>query len=359
MNHEFMRIPRVQRLEYLRAFLTSFSNGNLDEEEATKAIQREMAYFELEKAKALGRKRPRESKGTSTLPECLKMARHLALIDRFHRLTADAACALDPKQSRAFLLGRIWQCYPRFRQLLLLVRNSGQLDLPFYARGDAFRQEMRSQDDLEFDHLTVQTVRDLATQLELVNWYPTEDRRQIIYPVACVTTFTEIVALAGLPIATETYAQQCCHHCGLDLNLLTIRNDHYELSGGIALDVQGYLIMQTGSDQVFVKNHEVPLERFEQVLWKEYLGLSDMRPYFPVLYPNLRNWVCATLRISDRLFDRLLLSLIREPQRLIIYPSGGVLNYAANLAHLGKFLPPKTSQGNFIVYLKMDRKGAT
>ena len=359
MNHEFMRIPRVQRLEYLKAFLTSFSDGNLDEEQARKAIQREMVYFEVEKAKALGRKRPREAKGTSTLPECLKMARHLALIDRFHRLTADAACVLDTTQSRAFLLGRMWQCYPRFRQLVLLVRDSGQLDLPFYARGDAFRQEMRSQDGLELDHLTVQTVRDLATQLELVNWYPTENRRQIIYPAACVASFAEIVALVGLPVIAETYAQQCCHHCGLDLNLLTIRDDHYELSGGIALGSSGYLIIDAGSDQVFVKDHEVTREGFEQTLWKEYLGLSDMRPYFPVLYPNLRNRVCATLRISDRIFDRLLLSLIQEPQRLIIYPSGGVLNYAANLAHLGKFLHPKTSQGNFIVYLKMDRKGAT
>lgn len=358
MSPEFMRVPRVQRLEYLRAFLASFSSGGYHEELATKAIQKEIAYFEVEKAKALGRKRPRESKGTSTLPECLKMARHLGLIDRYHRLTADAAQALDTRQSRAFFLGRMWQSYPRFRQLVFLVRDSGQLRLPFYARGEAFRQEVSSLAGFELDHLTMQTVRDLATQLDLVNWYPTEDRHQVIYPVACVATFTEIFALAGLPVAKETYAQQCRHCSAVDLKLLTVRDEHYEFSADIHPGAEGYMITQTEFDQVSVKDHRVAPEHFEQVLWREYLGLSDMRASFPVLYPNLRNRVCANLRISDRLFDRLLVSLIQEPQRLNILPSGGVLNYAANLAHLGKFLPPGTSQGNFIVYLKMDRKGA-
>ena len=358
MSREFARVPRVQRLEYLRAFLTSFSGGTLDEEQATKAIQREIAHFEVEKAKALGRKRPRESKGTSTLPECLKMAMHLALVDRYHRLTADATRALDPSQSRSLLLERMWQSYPRFRQLILLARDKGQLDLPFYARGEAFRQEVGSLDGFAFDHLTMQTVRDLATQLDLLNWYPTEDRRQVIYPVACVVTLSEAVALAGLPVAQATYAQQCRHQTGVDLSLLTVRDAHYGLSPNIQPDTQGYLIMQTATDRVFVKDHKTSLQDFEQALWREYLDLSNMRPSFPVLYPNLRNRVCGSLRISDRLFDRLVVSLIQEPRRLNIYPSGGVLSYAANLAHIGKFLPPKTLQGNFIIYLKMDRKGA-
>jgi hypothetical protein len=359
MGREYLRVPLVQRLEYLYAFLGSLMKGKFDEQQAQKAIQKQIHYLEIEKAKALGRKRPQMRKGTSTLQECLKLARHLGLIDRFRRLTSDATRALDADHRRPFLVGRMWQTYPRFRQVILSVRDAGQLDLPFYARGKEFSQEANSLYGFEFDRLTLETIRTLATQLELINWYPTETRRQIIYPVACVTTLKEIISLAGFPVKQESYAQQCIHRTALDLNLLTVREDGYKAQAHIELRVKGYCILQTQSDQVFIRDHNVSPYDFEQVLWREYLGLSSMRPRFPVVYPNLRNRVCTALHISDRVFDRHLLSLIQEPQRLNIYPSGGVLNYAANLAHLGKFLPPKTSQGNFIIYLKIDRKGAT
>jgi hypothetical protein len=84
-----------------------------------------------------------------------------------------------------------------------------------------------------------------------------------------------------------------------------------------------------------------------------------MIPMSPVLYPSLRNQVCAAQRISDQAFDRHLIALIRQPKRLKIHPSDGTLNYAANLAHIGKFLPPQTSEGNFIVYLKLERRQAS
>ncbi len=230
------------------------------------------------------------------------------------------------------------------------------MDLPFYAWGDTFGQEAGPLYGLEFDRLTFETIRGLATQLRLINWYPTEDKRHIVYPVVSLAMFSEIISLVGLPVEQETFAQQCCHQVALDLHLLAVREGRYEAHAHMGLKTQGYLILQTDSDQVFIRDHDVSPEDFEQVLWREYLGLSSMRPRFPVLYPNLRNRVCAALHISDPAFDRHLLSLIREPQRLNIYPSGGVLNYAANLAHLGKFLPPKTFQGNFIIYLKIDRR---
>jgi hypothetical protein len=351
-------VPCVQRLEYLVAFLESYKNNGFDEKRAQKAIQQQIHYFEIEKAKALGRQRPQMRKGTSTLQECLKLARHLGLIDRFKRLTPDAAQVLDSGQRRLFVLERMWQTYPRFRQVVLAARDAEQVDLPFYAWGDTFRQEAGPLYKLEFDRLTFETIRDLATQLRLINWYPTEEKRQIVYPVVSVARFSEIISLVGLPIEQETFAQQCRHQTALGLNILAVRESRYEAQAHMELKTQGYLILQTDSDQVFIRDHDVSPEDFEQVLWREYLGLSSMRSRFPVLYPNLRNRICAAIRISDRVFDRHLLSLIREPQRLNIYPSGGVLNYAANLAHLGKFLPPKTSQGNFIVYLKIDRRSS-
>jgi len=358
MSRTYLRVPRVRRLEYLEALLNSYSDNEFDEKRAQKAIQQQIHDFEVEKAQALGRQRPRTRKGTSTLQECLTLARHLGLIDRFKGLMPDAARVLDSGQSRPFLLERMWQAYALFRQVVLAVRDAEQLDLPFYAWGDTFRQEAGPLYGFEFDRLTFEAIRDLATQLELINWYPTEKKRQIVYPVASVATFTEIICLSGLPVEQETFAQQCCHQTVLDLNILAVRDGRYEAQAYMELKAQEYLILQTDSDQVFIRDHHVSPEDFEQALWREYLSLSSMRPRFPVLYPNLRNQVCAVLRISDRVFDSHLLSLIREPRRLNIYPSGGMLNYAANLAHLGKFLPPKTSQGNFIIYLKIDRKSA-
>jgi len=359
MSRTYLRVPCVQRLEYLVAFLDSYRNNEFDEKQAQAAIQQQIHYFEVEKAKALGRQRPRMRKGTSTVQECLKLARHLGLIDRFKRLTSDAARVLDSGQRRLFVLERMWQTYPRFRQVVLAARDAEQVDLPFYAWGDTFRQEAGPLYGLEFDRLTFETIRGLATQLRLINWYPTEEKRQIVYPVASVATFTEVISLIRLSVKQETFAQQCLHQTALDLNLLIVRNNLYEAQAHRELKMQGYLILQTESDQVFIRDHHVSPEDFEQVLWREYLSLSGMRLRSPVLYPDLRNQVCAVLRISDQVFDNHLLSLIREPRRLNIYPSGGMLNYAANLAHLGKFLPPKTSQGNFIVYLKLDRRSAS
>jgi hypothetical protein len=252
----------------------------------------------------------------------------------------------------------MWQTYPRFRQVVLTARDVEQLNLPFY-NWDIVRQESGDLYNLELDRLNFEAIRGLATQLDLINWYPIEEKRQIVYPVASVATFTEIMCLSGLPIKQETFAQRCLHQTALDLNLLAIRNDRYEFQAHAESEVHGYLSLQTDSDRVFIRDYNVSSEVFEQMLWQEYLGLANMRPRFPVLYPNLRNHVCAALRISDRVFNQHLLSLIRQPQRLNIYPSGGVLNYAANLAHLGKFLPPQTSQGNFIIYLKIDRRSAS
>lgn len=356
MSNTHLRVPRVQRLEYLSALLESYENNEFDEDRAQKAIQRLIHYFEVEKAKALGRQRPRTRKGTSTLQECLKLASDLGLIDRFKRLKPEARRVIDPRYGRLFLLERIWQAYPRFRKVVLETRDVEQLDLPFYAWGDTFRQQASPIYGFEFDRLTFEAIRDLATQLRLINWYPTEEKRQIVYSVVSVATFTEIFSLAGLPIEQATFAQKCLHQTALDLNLLAVRDGRYEAQAQIELHTQRYIILRTESDQVFIRDHDISTEDFEQALWREYLDLSAMRPRFPILYPNLRNRVCAALRISDQIFDHHLLSLIRQPQRLNVYPSGGVLNYAANLAHLGKFLPPKTAQDNFIIYLKIDRR---
>ena len=352
----YLRLPRVRRLEYLIAFLESFENNEFDEDRAHEAIQQKIHFFEVEKAKSLGRQRPQMRKGAYTLKECLRLSRGLGLVDRFKRLTSKAMRVLDSDQRRSFLLEQMWQVYPRFRQVVLTVRNAEQLDLPFY-NWDTFRQEGGNLYGLEFDRLNFEIVRDLATQLGLINWYPTEEKpkRQIVYPVGSVATFSEIISLAGLTVEQETFAQQCRHQTALDLNILAVWDSRYEVQVHLEFKDRGYLVLQTDSDQVFIRDHHISIGEFEQSLWKEYLGLSNMRPRFPVLYPNLRNQVCAALRISDQVFDRHLRSLTQQPRRLNIYSSGGILSHK-DLAHLVKFLPAKTPQGQFIVYLKIERR---
>jgi hypothetical protein len=279
----------------------------------------------------------------------------LGLIDQFKRLTSEAALVLDSVQRRHFLLERMWQVYPRFRQVVLTARDNERLDLPFY-NWDSARQKGGDLYKLDLDRLSFEAIRDLATDLDFINWYPTEEKRQIVYPVACVATLTEIFCLAGMPVEQQTFAQQCIHQTAIDLNLLTVKDGHYEAQAYASPRDQGYLTLQTDVAQVFIRDHDVSSSDFEQVLWQEYLGLSDMRPRFPILYSNLRNQVCAARRISDHTFDRHLLSLVQQSHRLNIYPSGGVLSYAANLAHIGKFLPPQTGQGDFIIYLKIERR---
>ena len=65
MSREYLRVPLVQRFEYLAAFLNSYRKVEFDEEQARIAVQRQINLVEVEKAKALGRKRPRMREGTS------------------------------------------------------------------------------------------------------------------------------------------------------------------------------------------------------------------------------------------------------------------------------------------------------
>ena len=355
MAKTYLSIPRLHRLEYLEALLRSYDSDEFDETRAKQAIQREIQEFEQKKAKALRRQRPRVSTGAGTLKECLDLARNLDLIDRNKRLKPKAAQVLDPAQRRHFLLQGLWQIYPRFSQIVLTVRDAGQLDLPFY-NWDDYRRQDGDLHGLNMDRKNFEITRDFATQLGLINWYPTESSRQIVYSAACVATYSEIIWMVGSPVDQVTSSHHCRRVVALETGVLTAHENKYQfqrVSGPVPPE---YLVLQTDTDSVFIQDHQVTSADFEQTLWREYLRLADMVPMSPVLYPSLRNQVCAELRISDQAFNSYLFSLIRQPQRLNIYPSDGTLSYAANLAHIGKLLPPQTSEGNFIVYLKIERR---
>lgn len=354
MTHTYLSVPRLHRLEYLDALLNSYDGETYNETHARQAIKHEIQEYEQKKAQALRRQRPRTSEGASTLAECLEMALHLDLIDRKKHLKPKASLVLDPARRRPFLLQSLWQIYPRFSQVVMTVRNAGQLDLPFY-NWDEFRRQGDNLHGLDMDRKNFEIMRDFATQLGLINWYPTENSRQVVYPTACVATRSELICLAGSPFNQESATHNCLYTVALEAGVLSIYKDNYQVSMNPNPLSQEYLNLQIGSDQIYIKDHNVVLTDFEQSLWQEYLSLSGMIPMSPVLYPSLRNRVCSALALSDQVFDHQLFLLIKNPQRLDIHPSDGTLNYSAHLAHIGKFLPPQTSEGNFIVYLKIDR----
>lgn len=358
MAKTYLSIPRLHRLEYLEALLRSYDGDEFHETRARQAIQHEIQEFEQKKAKALRRQRPRVSAGSRTLKACLDLAFNLDLIDRDRRLKPKAAQVLDSAQQRRFLLQGIWQIYPRFSQIVLAARDAGQLDLPFY-NWDEYRKQGGDLHGLDMDRKNFEIIRDFATQLGLINWYPTENSRQIVYLVACVATHAEMLWMVGSPADRATSSHHCRHIVAMETSFLAVHENHYRVKEGSKPTPPEYLVFQTDIDLIFIKDHQVTPADFEQTLWREYLKLADMTSMSPVLYPSLRNRVCAELRISDQTFDRHLISLIRQPQRLNIHPSDGTLSYAANLAHIGKFLPPQTSEGNFIVYLKIERRSTS
>lgn len=359
MSHTYLRVPRVHRLEYLDALLHSYNGDDFDEAQARQAIQREIQDFESKKAKALRRQRPRQIEGRHTLEECLELAMQLNLLDRNRRLRPKAAQVLDPAQRRSVLLQSLWQAYPRFGQIVLRIRDNGPLELPLY-NWDDYRKAGKDLHGLDMDRRNFETIRDFSTQLGLVNWYPTENSHQVTYPTACVATQAEIMFIVDDPAKSYSLPHDCQQTIRVATGLPKVEAGGYSTVGNSIPDSrsEAYLVLQTDSERVFIIDHSVTQAEFEQTLWREYLRIADMIPMSPVLYPTLRNQVCAALQITDKIFDRQLTSLIRGPQRLNIHPSDGTLNYSANLAHLGKFLPPQTSEGNFIVYLKLERRSS-
>ena len=358
MTNTYLSVPRFHRLEYLYALLNSYEGESYDHVRALQAVQREIQEYEQKKARALRRQRPRISEGTSTLAECLEIALHLDLIDKEKRLKRKAALVIDPNRRRPFLIQSLWETYPRFSQVVMAARNSGKLNLPFYDWDD-FRKQGGDLHGLDMDRKNFEIMRDFATQLGLINWCPTETSQQIVYPTACVATRSELICIAGSPIGPNTSAHNCFQKVAQEAGLLTIVEERYSVSIDVNLFSHEYINLPIGPDQVYIKDHVVALPDFEQIIWREYLGLANMVPMSPVLYPSLRNRVCEDLAISDQVFDQQLFTLIKKPQRLYIHPSDGTLSYAAHLAHIGKFLPPQTSEGNFIVYLKIERRNAS
>ena len=163
---------------------------------------------------------------------------------------------------------------------------------------------------------------DLATQLGLVNWYvenKTPDSRTWVVYLTCSIAIVQPNSLEEASSVEE-----------LSVNL--------------------------GQERWNIRFGNPTHEEFREVLWRNYLELTKYIARKPVFYSNLRSRVCYSLRISDAVFDNYAQKIMSGDSKFRLVGAGGTLPFNRDSASLLKSIPPKTDRGEYVVYLKMDRR---
>jgi len=374
----YKALRRVSRLDYLFVVLRSAQAG-YDRESAKVSIQKIQAEFETNKAKALGKMKARPVSGGAVLNESEKMALQLGYVVRRAdklALTLDGELLLHAAEGekrehlttsvKKLLTTCLWQTYPKFGETILAICNQpdGEMDLPTPGDPD-FNNFIQNQYEFECDAITFKIIREIGTELRLINWHILEInhyRRQRVYAISCIIKLEEIEKENFLALESGIYSDRCYANLVRASGDLEKKKDEkgsiWDTLTNLIFDSENRIFQLTSAlgTQYIVFPFQTPtLEQFEEHLWKTYLRHVNFRPLFPVIYPVLRNEVCHSLRISDETFDYMTAELIREPKRIRVFPSAGILDYSRDLAHLHKHLPPRNETGQFITFLKIDR----
>lgn len=281
--------------------------------------------FELEKSRAVGRGRPfmRKLGEAHRLTElCNTMTRQLGLVrgnGTFSLSTAGRIYLESDNDARSRLLIQgMLQTYARFRRLVraLTILKGNEIEVPMTPDTDDFVQTLNRSGLPNLSRIYFETIVDLATQLGLTNWHQKEEgpRSWVVYLTCSVL----------------------------------ILQDGDENVEGFALDL---------SDEKWrIIFNSVPLEKFREQLWKDYLHLTRYVARKPILYSELRSRVCYSLRISDMSFDNMAKQIMQADSKYLLVGAGGTLAFRRDSASLIKSLPPKTDRGEYMVYLKMDKR---
>jgi len=344
-HREVTRLPRVRRIAYLRALLAVAGKGECTKDQAREAVLEVVKSLDAAKAAALGRRVPKPPKADQLVEQCIQMTTRLGLLER-------RGSSLRSTPSGTTLLNRdgndlqlyfqlLYLTFPLFRILVTSIceRSEGYL-VPQSRYGGLFAREAREQ-GLELDQMTFEVVRDLATDLFVLNWRPSPISKDGV-------DYLNVYAVGKARTKADRFGEAFTDETA-------IQDSATNGSGYIA---PVYAVNEASNEEwVFVGN-VVAIQDFEQALWRHYLRLTDQVPRFPVLYPDLRDAVCETLRIPDSHFDASIKELMRRPYRLEIYPAEGVLDYSSKAAITYKHVPPRTTAGQFMTFLKIDLKAA-
>jgi len=322
------RIPRVRRVEYLLDFLKVVEQG-YNRKLVEQKLGERKKIFEIEKNRALGRGRPFMDKlmRTQSLREdCRILSTRLGFARSKDKLrlgiTENGKVFLNQNSAerRKLLAQGLLKTFTAFSHILLTIAHAPkvEVDLPM-KKDNRFFSQKAADYGFEVGQTDFEVICDLASQLEITNWFPYNTdfgRYKRVYLVSAIYENAENVS----------------------------ENEKSVLN--FNLDGRDYSIGAT----------HVRKNRFKKTLWAEYLKATKYIPKRPVFYSQLRADVCYKLRISDRVFDEYVEEMMISDETYRLVGSGGSLPYRRDMASLLKSLPLKTRKGEYIVYLKMDTK---
>ncbi len=326
MASSYLSIPRVRRLEYLVDLLHVVQQAGDKEAIGQKLAERKRS-FEVEKSKALGRGRPFMAKLKETArltSECLNMAAHLGFIEGRNKLNLSLEgrrlVSAPEVAQRTFFIRCVLETYPQAAHVLLLISEQpdGEVVAPLKMNKAIF-SETSKRYGLEVDQTTLEVVRDLLSQAELINWH------SLLRDGEWYATMYSTSDIRGFPESTAII-------------------EHLEKQVTFAYEGQTFLAVP----------RQPVFSELKEILWQEYLKAANYVPRRPAFYSQLRSGVCYRLRISDRAFDMAIAKLMRRDDTYLVVGSGGTLPYTRDATRLLKSLPLKSDRGEYVVYLKMD-----
>ena len=335
-----VRFPRTSRFEYVFDFLEGLREGASQEHIEDRLGKRRIA-FQSEKYAALGRGAPFSEKRKRRLldakeisSECRKLSYRLGFTDRLGTALTETGKHLVrlPQEARApLLMQTVFESYPIFGTFLLTLKGapSNEIQLPDVRHTPERRRfrELARRNGLNIDMLTFAVMRDLLWQAGYVNWYiekravEREDNKN-----TSDGSWYRVYLTASLTASGEGEGEDC------PVSFLDNRTRY------------------------LVRVNEVDEEVFNGTLWQEYLRRTNDVPLRPVFYAELRTATCTRLRMSDRVFDEQIARLLRNGTPFYVVWSSGTLPYSMEASSLLKNLPPKSADGQYMVYLKIGRK---
>jgi len=370
----YKQIRPIFSLEYLRVFLKAIDEKGYNPKEIRNAIYSERVRFEKEKFKAIGKghRIKTEKFGQSLVKSCYELSMEIGLMRRTNDnvvLSEEATEFLSydityPK-TKSMLLSKLLKTYIPFNEVLFCIRNQekGEFLLPLGKEVSVFRSSADKY-QLKVEKIQFHVVRDLLTQLEILNWREKKDggRMQKVYLIANVLRLSEL--LSGLEDSISQASRLTAIE-SLPINRFlreVTEEGKFPLQGKASAEIlkqaenKGYIAieLEEPEDFLLVKTFSIGANAFEGVLWKEYLKISDYKSNYPVYYSELRDNVCEQLRISDKTFDNFIKRMMNKPDEFTVklHPGGGPMPPRRGLSSMLKALPAKTGSDEYITFIK-------
>jgi hypothetical protein len=320
VQNKYTRIPRVRRLEYLIDFLNVVKEHGYDKQMIMQKLAERKRAFEVEKSKALGRGKPFMQKlevVKNLADDCLKMGVQLSFVKIKESIALSDEGELflvDKIIQRMIFASKFLNTYYKAAHTFLTISKqlTSEIQVPLERNKLIFNQEA-SKYGLKIDQTAFEVVRDLLSQVDLMNWY--------------------VLRQDG-----KRYSKV------------------YLTSSLLTRECKGCIDFMHEGQKYFVLPRKANYEEFKHALWEEYLKETSYVPRKPVFYSRLRSRVCYRLRIADRIFDSYANKIIQHDDDYLVIGSGGSLPYSRDDASLLKNLPIKSERAGYIVYIKMDRR---